>query len=436
MSLASLLSSRMIALPLRNANFGLYSAGSAVSLIGMWMQRIAIGWLTWEMTKSGLWLGIIAFADFFPVLLIGPIAGAAADRWDRLRVVKTSQTILLVQATLLFALTASGHMNIGLLVALAAFQGVVVAFNQPARLALVPSLVAPTDLASAVAINSVVFNLARFVGPMFAGLAIVWSGVSAAFAANALSYVVFLAALARIRVAPTDTESAKQRSFVTDLRAGIRYTAKHPAIAALLVLLIALGIGGRPLNELLPGVAAEVFHSGAGGLSILASAIGGGAILGGLWVGHRAHSSGLTWVALGGSLTGALAAIATIATEHMWVAVPAVVVFGFCMSAAGIAIQTIIQLAADRRMRGRVMGLYGVIFRGAPAIGALGAGLASAHFGLRWPVFFGALLVVAVCLWTYRSRERIAEALPSEGLDAATSSDETPGKKRAISPLP
>ena len=145
MSLASLLSSRMLALPLRNANFALYSAGSAVSLIGMWMQRIAIGWLTWQMTKSGLWLGIIAFADFFPVLLIGPIAGAAADRWDRLRVVKTSQIISLVQATLLFALTASGHINIALLVALTALQGVVVAFNQPARLALVPSSTATLE---------------------------------------------------------------------------------------------------------------------------------------------------------------------------------------------------------------------------------------------------------------------------------------------------
>ena len=436
MLLASLLSSRMIALPLRNANFGLYSAGSAVSLIGMWMQRIAIGWLTWQMTKSGLWLGIIAFADFFPVLFIGPIAGAAADRWDRLRVVKTSQTISLVQATVLFALTASDHINIGLLVALTAFQGVVVAFNQPARLALVPSLVAQTDLASAVAINSVVFNLARFIGPMFAGFAIVWSGVSAAFAANALSYVVFLAALARIRLAPTDAASAKQRSFTADLREGIRYTATHPGIAALLVLLIALGVGGRPLNELLPGFAADVFQSGAGGLSILASSMGGGAILGGLWLGHRAPSSGLTWVALGGSFTGALAAIAAIATGHMWVAVPAVVVLGFCMSTAGIAIQTIIQLASDRSMRGRVMGLYGLIFRGAPAIGALAAGLASAHFGLRWPVFFGALLVIAVCLWTYRSREQISKALPSENLDAAASSDATPGKKRAISAQP
>ena len=203
--------------------------------------------------------------------------------------VKTSQTISLVQATVLFALTASGHMNIGLLVALTAFQGVVVAFNQPARLALVPSLVPQADLASAVAINSVVFNLARFIGPMFAGLAIVWSGVAAAFAANAVSYVVFLVALARIRVASDRHPSpAKRRSFAADLREGIRYTATHPGIAALLVLLIALGVGGRPLNELLPGFAADVFRSGAGGLSILASAIGGGAILGGVWLGHRA----------------------------------------------------------------------------------------------------------------------------------------------------
>jgi predicted MFS family arabinose efflux permease len=412
MSIALFRSNRLIALLLRNADFSIYSAGSAVSLIGMWMQRIAIGWLTWQLTESGLWLGIVAFADFFPVLLIGPIAGAAADRWDRLRVVKISQSISLAQATVLFALTASGHMNIGLLVALTAFQGFVVAFNQPARLALVPSLVAQPDLGSAVAINSVVFNLARFIGPMFAGVMIVWSGVAATFAANALSYVPFLIALASIRPLLPVAGSTKRRSFVTDLREGIRYTATHPGIAALLVLLIALGIGGRPLNELLPGFAADVYHSGAGGLSILASAIGGGAILGGVWLAHRAHSSGLVLVAIGCALVGALAAILAIATESMWVAVPAVVIFGFCTSSAGITIQTLIQLAAADNMRGRVMGLYGLIFRGAPAIGALVAGVASAHFGLRWPVFFGALLVISVCLWTYSRRERIALALP------------------------
>ena len=415
--IAYLSSTRLVAFLLRNADFAAYSAGSAVSLIGMWMQRIAIGWLTWELTGSGLWLGIVAFADFFPVMLVGPIAGAAADRWDRLRVVKTSQTVSLVQATVLFGLTASGHMTIELLVGLTAFQGFVVAFNQPARLALVPSLVARADLASAVAINSVVFNLARFIGPIFAGFAIVWSGVAAAFAANAISYVAFLVALARIRVAPTVVESAKRRSLAADLGEGIRYTATHPGIGALLVLLIALGVGGRPLNELLPGFAADVFHSGAEGLSILAASIGGGAILGGLWLGQRAHSSGLTWIVLGSSLVGALATILAVATDHLWAAVPAVVVFGFCMSTGGIAIQTLIQLATDRSMRGRVMGLYGLIFRGAPAVGALGAGLASAQFGLRWPVVFGALLVIAVCIWAFLARERIAAAMESKDLD-------------------
>jgi MFS family permease len=410
---------RLIGLLLRNADFSIYSAGSGVSLIGMWMQRIAIGWLTWQLTESGLWLGIVAFADFFPVLLIGPIAGAAADRWDRLRVVKICQTISLVQATVLFVLTVTGHINIGLLVALTAFQGFVVAFNQPARLVLVPSLVPEKDLGAAVAINSVIFNTARFIGPMFAGVAIVWSGVAATFAANALSYVVFLFALARIRLAPAVGEAGEHGSFAADLREGIRYTATHPGIAPLLWLLIALGIGGRPLNELLPGFAADVFRSGAGGLSILASAIGGGAILGGVWLAHRAHASSMLYVAIGTAMVGALAAIMAVATVSMWVAVPAVAVFGFCMSASGISIQTLVQLSSDGNMRGRVMGLYGLIFRGAPAIGALAAGLASAQFGLRWPVFFGALLVIGACYWTYRSRTRIAAALQVRQRDKA-----------------
>ena len=419
MSLTDLLSSRLVALPLRNRNFGLYAAGSAVSLVGMWMQRIAIGWLTWQLTGSGLWLGIVAFADFFPVVLIGPIAGAAADRWDRLRVVKTSQTISLVQATVLFLLTASGHMTIGLLVALTAFQGMVVAFNQPARLALVPSLIPPSDLATAVAINSVVFNLARFIGPACAGPAIVWSGVSAAFAANAVSYLAFLLALARIRIPAAVAAPHQRRSLMADLTEGIGYTASHPGIAALLVLLIAIGVGGRPLSELLPGIVAEVFGSGAGGLSILASSMGAGAILGGLWLGHRAHSSDLTQVAVGGSLGGALATVVAIATAKLWLAVPAVAVVGFAMSSAGIAIQSAIQLATDGAMRGRVMGLYGLIFRGAPAIGALGAGLVSAYFGLRPPVLFGALIVIAACLWVYLGRERIAAALKVHDPDGA-----------------
>jgi hypothetical protein len=145
---------------------------------------------------------------------------------------------------------------------------------------------------------------------------------------------------------------------------------------------------------------------------------GAGAIVGGLWLGHSAHSSGLTNVAIGSSLVAALAAIGVSATTSMWFAVPGIAAFGFGVSSAGIAVQTLVQLASDRKMRGRVMGLYGLIFRGAPSMGALIAGFASAHFGLRWPVFIGALFVIAACIWTYVKREQIMAALPTEEADA------------------
>jgi len=411
MAFARLSSFRVIELPLRNPSFGLYSAGSAISLIGMWMQRIAVGWLTWQLTGSGFWLGIVAFADFFPVLVIGPIAGAAADRWDRLTVVKISQTISLLQASALFWLTASGSMTIGLLVGLTAFQGCVVAFNQPARLALVPSLVTNEDLATAVAINSIVFNLARFIGPACAGPAIVWSGVSAAFLANALSYLPFLAALVYIRIKPEDGAPAKRRNMMADLAEGIRYTVSHPSIGALLALSTALGIGARPLSELLPGIAAELFQSGAGGFSLLASAMGGGAILGGLWLAQRAHEADLRQVAFASSMVGALAIVGAVATDLLWVAMPAVAVVGLSTASANIAIQSSIQLTTDRALRGRVMGVYGLIFRGAPAVGALAAGAASAFLGLRPPIVLGAVLVFAAGLWSYLGRERIAASV-------------------------
>jgi predicted MFS family arabinose efflux permease len=402
-----------LALPFKNTTYGIYAGGNAVSLVGTWMQRISVSWLTWEMTHSGLWLGIIAFADFFPGFVVGPLAGAFADRTNQLTVVKFSQVVSLLQAMVLFALLAAHHLNIWGLVALTAFQGAVVAFNQPARLALVPSLVAESDLGSAVAINSVIFNIARFIGPMVAGLVIVWSGIAASFAANAASYVVFLLALLWVRINDKAAKASKRRKFSTDFKEGIRYTATHPVIGSLLLLLTAIGIGGRPLNQLLPGFAAQIFHLGAGAFSILASAAGAGAILGGVWLGHRSQSAQLPSIAAVTAIAGAMAAIGVSATSDLWIAVPCVAIFGFCLSSAGIAIQTIIQLSSERSMRGRVMGVYGLIFRGAPAIGALAAGSASAHFGLRWPIIVGALIVIAAGAWTFSRHAEISAALPN-----------------------
>lgn len=409
--LASFLNTRL-ALPFRNSTYGVYAAGNAVSLVGTWMQRISVSWVTWEMTHSGFWLGVMAFADFFPGLIVGPLAGAFADRTDQLAVVKSSQVVSLLQATVLYAVAATDQLNIWGLLALTTFQGAVVAFNQPARLALVPSLVSEDDLGSAVAINSVIFNLARFLGPMAAGLAIVWSGVAASFAVNAASYVPFLLALWWIRIDGTAAAAPKRRDFAADFKEGVRYTATHPAIAAMLLLLTAIGIGGRPLSSLLPGIAAQFFHLSAGGFSILASATAAGAILGGLWLGHRSRSAELVTIAFASTVGAAAAAIGVSVSGNLWMAVPCIAAFGFCLTSAGVAIQTIVQLSSERAMRGRVMGIYGLIFRGAPGIGGLAAGAASIHFGLRWPVIVGALIVIVAAGWTHSRHAQIAAALP------------------------
>jgi MFS family permease len=350
---------------LRHSDFAFYAAGNAVSLIGTWMQRLATGWLTWQLTESGTWLGVIAFADLFPTIFIGPIGGAAADRFDRLRMTKVTQSLALCVVVILFALTASGQITIWLLLALTALGGVISAFNQPVRLALVPSLVPPGDLVTAVSIVSIIFNLARFIGPAIAGLMIVRVGVAAAFAVNAVTYAVFLLALTRLR-ASYSAPSSQHAGFLRQVAEGMRYASSHKGIAALLLLTIVTSLFSRPIVELLPGFAAEVFKSGADGLAMLTSSIGIGAVLGGLWLGGRTQTLGLTRVALASSLVMAAATAIFTLTDRLWAALPLLAIVGFCMSSTGIASQTLVQLSVPSAMRGRVLSLYGLIARGGP----------------------------------------------------------------------
>ncbi len=411
---------------LRNPNFGIYTAGHSISLIGSWMQRIATGWLAWELTESGAWLGLIAFADLFPTAIIGPVAGAAADRWDRLRVTKVSQALSCLQALALFTLTATGQITIVLLIALTAFQGVVTAFNQPARLALIPALLPRSDLPSAVAINSIIFNLARFIGPALAGILIATAGASAAFAANAASFVVFLAALERIRLAPVAVRTSERPAFTTELIEGFRYIFDHPGLRGIFLLMLAASVGARPVVELLPGFAAQVFASDVRGLALMTSSVGVGAVAAGLWLGGRASGTGLTRLVLTHSLLLAISIIAFTATDELWIAIPALVAAGFSMSTSGIATQTLIQLAVDEALRGRALSFYGLVFRGGPALGALMMGILSEQLGLRLPLGLGAVLVIAAWLCIVLGRDRIIAALESSRPDVAARSEEKP----------
>lgn len=409
-------------------NFALYTAGNGFSLVGTWMQRIAVGWLAWELTRSGAWLGLVAFADLFPSVIIGPFAGAFADRASRVRIIAVCQFLSMIQSILLALLTWQGLITIEGLFALTLANGIVVGLNQPARIAIVQSLVPRRDISTAVAINSIVFNTARFVGPAIAGVLLVGANVATCFAANATSFLALLLALSQIRIDARGHIKPRQGgNLLTDVAEGFRYAMRHPGVGPLLLLLLATAIGVRPFADLLPGFAAAVFGRGADALATLSATIGIGAIVGGLWLAQRGEIEGLSRIALLSTLAGGLSVAAFVATDNYPVALASTAFAGATILISGVSTQTLMQLSVEREMQGRVLSLYGIIFRGAPALGSLLAGTLSETLGLRWPIAGGCILCIVVWLWFWRRRAPITEALearmaepeaPSEGRPA------------------
>ena len=398
-----------------NPDYRIFITGQGIANIGSWVSRVALGWLTWELTHSGAWLGIVAFADLFPAFVLGPLAGAVTDRVDRVRFMQMAQLASIAQSTALAVLVMTGHIDIFLVVALVVVQGVVVAFNQPMRFALVPSLVEPNDLASAIALNSLTYNGARIIGPAAAGLIIVATGVGPAFLFNAASYAALLIALAMLKYRPARAQAKSPISEIpSEIMSGCRYALGHPGIGPILIVLTVLAVAGYSFADLLPGFADDVFGRGADGLAWLTGMTGLGAVLGSIWVVQRGGIIGLTAIVTTGILTLSAALFAFTATQLFWVALPCLAAAGFAMNVLGVSIQTLIQSAVDPTMRGRVMSLYAMINRGAPALGALGLGALSTYVGLRWAVAVGAAACAVLWLWTQRHERRMAEALEIE----------------------
>lgn len=396
---------------MHHRNYLLYSIGDGVSLLGNWTQRVAIAWLTWQLTGSGAWLGIVAFADLFPAVIFSPIGGVIADRHDPKRISMSTQSLSCVHALTLFLLTAAGWMNIYLLVFLSAVRGILAAINQPARLSLVPSLIPREDLTAALAINSILFNTARFVGPAIAGAVIVAGGIEAAFAINALSYVVLVWALWMINVTPERHARSGRRGMLSQITAGYSYVAAHRGIGPLLLIFAATTILARPLVELLPGFADGIFGRGAQGLAWMTSMVGLGAMVGGVFMVRRSDTATLVKAAIGSIVLLSASTLAFALVPSFWGALALLFVFGVMNSTSGIGTQTLTQSALDDAMRGRVMSLYGVIFRGGPAVGALFMGIASEHLGLQIPVAGGAAICLLVSLWAATQRRSLLRHL-------------------------
>ncbi len=407
---------RLIPKTLGQPNYGVYVAGNSLSLIGSWMQRIAVGWLAWELSHSGAVLGLVAFADLAPTLMIGPFGGALADRLDRRKLLMIGQSINMVLSFVLAALTASGLMTVPLLVLIIGINGAVIGINQPARLALISGLVPREHLPTAVAINSLVFNLARFIGPAIAGLVILHVGTAPVFLLNALSFISFLIALKRLDLPSSDPSSSGDgpTPMLQAIADGLRYVLRHPGIAPLLALNATMAISARPYVELLPGFAGAVFERGAGGLAMLSSAVGLGAIAAGLFLAQRGPQKGLAETAMLAALLIALSALGLALSPTFWAALIAVTAGGFGMVVAGVGTQTLMQTSVDDAMRGRVLSLFGLVFRSGPAIGALLMGLASELIGLRIPLAVGSMIGAVAFAIVWRRRRKISGALRSE----------------------
>jgi len=407
-----------VVLALTHRNYRIYASGNAVSLIGVWMQRVAVGWLAWSLTHSGTWLGIISMGEFFPVVFLSPIAGALADRRDRVGIIRMTQIAGSIEASLLAVLVYSETITIELLFGLTLLLGVFNAVAQPSRLALIPTLVDRPALPSALAINAIIFNLARFLGPAVAGIVIAKISVGAAFTVNAATYIAFLLAMTNLRGIPALPVAATQGVLKASVEA-YGYASRHPGIAPMLLLFTITTIGTRGFVELFPGFADRVFGRGPEGLAMLTSTVGLGAICGATWMLLRPAIAGLTGLVLGNTLMISLAILAFTLTDDFLVALPCVFLAGAAMTITGVGAQTLIQAAVDVRMRGRIMALYGMIFRAGPAVGAVLMGSLSERFGLRLPLAVGAIVSCGFWAWTRFKQKRIAETLEADPALAA-----------------
>ncbi len=396
-----------------------YVAGSIGSNLGLWVWRISVGWLTWELTASTAWLGGMAVAEVAPVMIFGFVAGTVVDRIDFLRLLRIVQMIMLSLGICMAVLTLAELTTIWILLGITVLRGTGLAFMRPSRMSLVYSLIGREHLPTALAVNSLIFNSSRFIGPAIGGAVILWGGVAWGLAVAVSLFFCFTLSLRMLSIEPRAPRK-EPKSLAAESLDGIRYLLAHPGIRMQMVLVFSMGFFARPLIDLFPGFAAQVFAGGPETLASLMSGLGMGAIAGGAFLASRtAGTKGLTTITLISMLISSLTLMAFSATDTFAIALPLVVLMGCAFVTQGIGNQTLIQSAVDPAMRGRVLSLYGLTVRGMPAIGAIIMGGAAESVGLRLPVAAGAILCFAVWAWVWRRRSFYAANLePAPDTDA------------------
>jgi len=380
---------------LAHRNFRLFLGGQIVSLIGTWMQQVALSWLVYRLTRSAFLLGLVGFAGQFPSLLLTPFAGVWADRWNRHRMVIATQVLSMVQALVLAALVLTGAVAFWHIILLSLFVGLVNAVDVPARQSFLVQMVEGREsLANAIALNSSVFNAARLVGPMIAGVMIGLVGEGMVFLLNGLSYIAVIVALLAMRVPPPQVPSGRGEPVLGRLKEGVLYALGFAPIRDLLLLMALVSLLGAPYLVLMPVFATDVLRGGAHTLGFLVSAIGVGALAGALFLAGRRTVRGLGRViVLAVTLFGlGLAAFSFSRDQRLSVAILFLTGFGMMVHMA--ASNTILQTVVDDDKRGRVMSFYALSWMGVLPLGSLLAGALASRIGAPGTVFLGGLACV------------------------------------------
>jgi len=389
---------------LRHRNFRLFWFGQTLSLVGTWMQTMAQGWLALELSNSALVVGLVAAASSLPILLFSFHAGVVVDRVDKLRTLRICQALLAAQAGLLWWFTATGHITIGWLITLAVANGLISSLEIPARQSLVIDLVGREELPGAIALNSSGFNLARVVGPGIGAIILARAGLAACFGVNALSYVAVLVGLFMI-VLPRRAPPATQVSAVDGIREGLVFMRDTPSVAALMRLVTVFSVLGIPFLTLMPVVARDMLHLGAGGYGLLLASVGVGGLLGALGLAAIGDHFSRGRLLLIASMSFASLLIIFSFVRSPAVACVVLVGIGFSMIVNNALSNSLLQHLVPDHLRGRMMATYAFVVIGiSQVLGSLAAGSIAHAAGVSFAIGGAATVMLGYAYWAFQSR--------------------------------
>lgn len=396
---------------LRSPNYRLYFTGQGVSLIGTWMQNVALSWLVYRLTKSSFLLGVVGFISQIPMMLLTPVTGVLADRWNRFKIMVIVQTVLMILALVLALLVFTHWISIWHIIVLGLIIGAANALDAPTRHSFVVDLVERReDLSNAIALNSVMFNSARLIGPSIAGLIIAWIGEGSCFLLNAASFLAVIWALMAMKIPRQHAAANPNATILKELKEGflytfgskpIRYTVLHFAFVALV---------GMSFTVLLPVIATEVLHGGPSSLGFLLGAMGIGALIGSLMMAARKDTEGLWKIAAISSTIFGLGLMALSTSRHLVLSLLIMVITGMGMITIMTASNTYMQTNIEDGKRARVMSFYLLAFFGTVPSGNLVTGSLAHMIGVQHTILLGGILSLVGSVVFYMKFSRLAHS--------------------------